>query len=134
MAKTKKVTRRQAKAWLLPMRRCFAQMLTGYADSVRGHIVTRLHNRDEYAHVEHCIAGFIGLIERVFHGQDQAPLEKLQKRIGAGVMLESKDLHAAMALLNIIEDRLITLTVADLKHHAQAEIIAIEFEKLAEAA
>ena len=41
----KRITRRQARSWLAPMRDCFAQMKTGEVDAaIRGYAVTRLHH------------------------------------------------------------------------------------------
>ena len=58
----KKITRRQARAWHLPMRKCLRQIrATGYADSIRGYAVTRLHASDDYARIDYCAAGFRAL-------------------------------------------------------------------------
>ena len=48
----KHVTRKQIRAWLAPMRSCFAQMRSGEVDSIRGYAVTRLDQKDEYARTE----------------------------------------------------------------------------------
>lgn len=48
---SKRVTRRQMKSWLGPIRACFAQMRSGEVDSIRGYAMTRLNDQDEYARI-----------------------------------------------------------------------------------
>ena len=46
----KRITRRQAKSWLSPMRRALRQIAeTGEADTVQGYAVTRLHGGANHA-------------------------------------------------------------------------------------
>lgn len=61
----KRVTRRQIQSWLMPIRRCFAEIKTGEVDSMRGYAVTRLDEKDSYARIDFCIAGFRALIQRL---------------------------------------------------------------------
>ena len=42
-----KITRRQARAWLAPMRAALRAMRAGEVDAVRGYPVTRMNLRDE---------------------------------------------------------------------------------------
>ena len=76
----KRMTRRQVDGWFLPIRRALNEMLTGEVDSIRGYAVTRLHNGDEYERVDYCLAGFVGVLGRIFPALDLSPLTRLQKR------------------------------------------------------
>ncbi|HON48061.1 MAG TPA: hypothetical protein PLZ60_09960 [Kiritimatiellia bacterium] len=127
----RRITRRQAIAWLSPMRRTLREMVdTGAIDAVRGYAVTRLHDGDDYARVDYCCAGFRALINRLWPGIDLAPLARIEKRLAAGLLLERDDLVATLALLNDIEGRLMKKTVREVKDAVLAEQIAIEIEQL----
>ena len=75
----KRMTRRQVDGWFLPIRRALNEMLTGEVDSIRGYAVTRLHNGDEYERVDWCMAGFVGVLSRIFPELDLSPMTKLQR-------------------------------------------------------
>lgn len=77
----KRITRRQARSWLSPMRDCFLQMLEGEVDAINGYPVTRLHHDDDYARIDYCIAGFRALLDRLCPEIDTAPLARLEKRL-----------------------------------------------------
>ena len=128
----KRITRRQAQAWLAPMRRTFREMAeTGQVDAVQGYAVTRLHSRDDYARIDYAIAGFRALMTRLWPGLlDCAPLARIEKRLAAGLMIERKDLTAAFSLLNDVERRLMKKTVREVKDAVIAEQIVIELEQL----
>ena len=128
----KRITRRQARAWLEPMRRTFREMAdTGAVDSVQGYAVTRLHSGDDYARVDYACAGFRALMARLWPGLiDCAPLARIEKRLAAGLMIEREDLTTAFALLNDIEARLMKKTVREVKDAVIAEQIVIEMEQL----
>lgn len=126
-----RITRRQARSWLDPMRRTFREMAeTGAVDSVQGYAVTRLHTGDDYARVDYAIAGFRALIERLWPGTDLAPLVRIEKRLASGNMIERADLVATFTLLNDIERRLMKKTVREVKDAVLAEQIIIEMEQL----
>jgi hypothetical protein len=95
----KKITRRQARAWLLPMRKCLRQIrATGEADSIRGYAVTRLHASDDYARIDYCAAGFRALMERICPHIDTAPLLRIEQRLAAGVPLEVEHVDASLRM------------------------------------
>lgn len=54
----KRITRRQARSWLSPMRDCFLQMLEGEVDAINGYPVTRLHHDDDYARIDYSLGEF----------------------------------------------------------------------------
>ena len=125
----KRITRRQARSWLSPMRACFRQMLEGEVDAINGYLVTRLHHDDDYARIDFCIAGFRALMDRLWPELDCTPLIKLEKRFAAGVLIERDDLIAAFRLLNDVEKRLMKRTVREVKAAVLAEQIVIELEQ-----
>jgi hypothetical protein len=126
----KRVTRRQAQAWLAPIRKALRQIAdTGEADSVQGYAVTRLHRRDDYARIDYCIAGFRALMARLWPELDCDPLTRIEKRLAAGVLLEQADLVSAFRLLNDVEKKLMKRTVQEVKAAVLAEQITIEFEQ-----
>jgi len=127
----KRITRRQAQAWLAPMRTALRQIAdTGEADAVHGYAVTRLHTGDDYARVDYCLAVFRSLMARLWPDLDCTALAKIEKRLAAGVLLERDDLVAVFQLLNDVEKKLMKRTVRDVKAAVLAEQIAIEFEQM----
>lgn len=130
----RKVTRRQAQAWLAPMRKCLNEMRSGYSDAIRGYPVTRLHDGDDYVRVDFCIAGFQALIGRLFPAQNLEHIERVRKRLAAGVLVSQPDLERSMRELREVEDLLITVTVPDLHSAVLTEQISIEIEALQEKA
>lgn len=130
----KRVTRRQIRAWLAPMRRCFAEMRSGEVDAIRGYAVTRLGNKDEYARIDFCIAGFRALIARLCSDIDCAPIERIEKKLAAGVPLTMEELDGALALLNRCESALIKHSVSAIKSAVLTEQIVIELDEIKEAA
>lgn len=126
----KRITRRQAQAWLAPIRKALRQIAdTGEADSVQGYAVTRLHRSDDYARIDYCIAGFRALMGRLWPELDCNPLTRIEKRLAAGVLLEKADLVNAFRLLNDVEKKLMKRTVQEVKAAVLAEQITIEFEQ-----
>ena len=127
----KRVTRRQAQAWLRPIRKALREISeTGEVQTVQGYAVTRLHTGDDYARVDYCLAGFRALMQRLWPEMDCSALSKIEKRLAAGVMLEQGDLVACFALLNETERRMMKRTVAEVKSAVMAEQIVIELEQL----
>lgn len=123
-----RITRRQARAWLSPMRRSFHAMRAGEIDAIRGYPVTRLHERDDYVRIDYAIAGFRGLIERLRIPVDLDPLAAIEKRLAAGVLLEVRAIDEALAMLHTVEDELIRFSKAEVKHAVLTEQVAIELE------
>ena len=131
---TARVTRKQARAWLAPMRECFGQMRTGFAPAADGFPVTRLHDADDWARIDYCIAGFVGLIARLFPELPTPHMARVQKRLAAGVLVSQSDLDGCLRECREAENHLITVTVAHLQSAVRTEQIAIEFDAMKEAA
>lgn len=125
-----KITRRQARAWLAPMRAALRQMRAGEVDAVRGYPVTRMNPRDDYVRIDFCIAGFRGLIERLQIRVDLAPLAAIEKRLAAGILLDVRGIDHALAMLHTVEDALIGFSKAEVKHAVLTEQVNIELEAL----
>jgi hypothetical protein len=123
-------TRAQAKAWLAPIRKAFVEMLSGEVDSYRGYAITRIHHADnDFARIDHAINGFIALIERLMPDFDITTIARISKKLEAGILLEAKEVHDALALLKRCEDRLITFKRSELTAAANTEMIVIELER-----
>lgn len=131
---SKKITRRQVDAWLSPMRRSLLEMRTGYADSIRGYAVTRLHRQDDYARVDFCIAGFRGLLSRMLPDIDAGPLLKLENKLANGVPLTVEEIDAALRMLKSMEKPLMGKTVDEVTSAVRTEQIQIELDAIKEAA
>lgn len=126
----KRITRRQARAWLDPMRSCFRQMSSGEVDSIRGYAVTRLHDQDAYERIDWCIAGFRWLLDRLCPEIDTKPLSTIEKKLASGVLLESREIDAAMMIFKRCEDALLRHSVAVIKDAVLTEQINIELERI----
>lgn len=130
----KRMTRRQVDGWFLPIRRALNEMLSGEVDSIRGYAVTRLHRGDEYERVDFCIAGFVGVLSRIFPELDLSPLTRLQKRLAAGAPVTESEIHAALAFLKSIEKPLIKQDWNHIKSCLTTEMLSIELSELGMAA
>lgn len=129
----KKVTRRHAKAWLDPIRKCFAQMRQGEVDAIRGYAVTRLRADDDYARIDYCIAGFRGMIGRLFPDFDDGPIELIERRLANGLPLTLPEIDAAVQCLKVCEDAMVGLPRQRVMDAVMTEQIAIELDQLREA-
>ena len=125
-----KITRRQARAWLAPMRAALRAMRAGEVDAVRGYPVTRMNQRDDYVRIDFCIAGFRGLIERLEIAVDLTALATIEKRLAAGVLFTVASIDHALASLRQVEDALITFSPAAVKTVVLTEQVSIELESL----
>ena len=124
-------SRRQMQAWLLPIRKALAEIRTGEVDSYRGYPITRIHHADnDFARVDFAVNGFLALISRLMPDYDLSPMRRLSKKLENGVLLELAEVNECGALLNDIEERLLTFTRAQLKDAADLEMIVIELERL----
>ena len=130
----KHMTRRQVTGWLLPIRSALNEMLSGEVDSIRGYAVTRLHNGDEYERVDWCMAGFVGVLSRIFPDLDLSPMTKLQRLLAAGTPIHAEDVHKALALLKSLETPLIKEDWHRIKACLTTEMLSIEFSELGIAA
>ena len=126
----KRVTRKQMKSWLAPMRDCFAQIRADNVDSIGGYAVTRLDHTDEYARIDHCIAGFRALIARLCPQIDVSALEKIEKKLAQGVPLTITEIDAALSLIRKCEDALVKNTVQEIKDAVITEQVCIELDEL----
>ena len=130
----KRMTRRQVDGWFLPIRAALNEMLSGEVDSIRGYAVTRLHNGDEYERVDYCLAGFVGVLSRIFPDCDLSPMTRLQKRLANGTPIHPEEIHAALKLLKDIETPLIKADWHAVKSALTTEMIQIEMDELRAAA
>lgn len=130
----KRVSRRKVEAWLAPMRQALREMRSGEVDCIKGYAVTRLHNRDDYVRLDHCLAGFRCLINRLFPATDTACLLKLETRLANGVPIEVADIDAALALRTALEKPLMRMSSAAVSEAVITEQVRNEFESLGMAA
>lgn len=129
--KQKPPTRKQAQAWLLPIRKAFNEMRTGEVDSYRGYAITRIHHADnDFARVDHAINGFLALFDRLAPEFDTSAMQKVSKKLANGVLIEFREVDACFVTLNACEDLLITFKRSNLIDASQVEMINIEFERL----
>lgn len=126
--KKKPPTRKQAQAWLHPIRRSIVEMRSGYVDSVRGYAVTRLHTGDDYARIDFAINGFVALIDRLMPHINTSQFKRLGSKLANGVLLDIPELDRCLAMLKQVESRLIEFNREQLIDAAKLEQIAIEFE------
>ena len=130
----KRMTRRQVTGWLLPIRSALKEMLSGEVDAIKGYAVTRLHHGDEYERVDFCMAGFSGVISRIFPDCDLSPMTRLQKRLANGTPIHPEEIHAALKLLKDMETPLIKADWHAIKSALTTEMIQIEMDELRAAA
>lgn len=124
-------TRKQAQAWLAPIRRAFVEIKSGEVDAHRGYPITRIHHADnDFARVDHCINGFVAMLNRLSPEFDTGPMERISKKLSNGILLTMPEVDGCFATLNACEDLLLTFTRAQLKDVAQVEQINIEFERM----
>lgn len=129
--KAKPPTRRQAQAWLAPIRKALDEMRSGEVDAYRGYAITRIHHADnDFARVDHAINGFVALIERLLPDLDIGCMRRVSAKLTNGVLLTLAELDTCTALLNTVEDRLIKIPRRDLTDAANTEMIRIELEQL----
>lgn len=106
-------------------------MLSGEVDAHRGYAITRIHYADnDFARIDHAINGFTALIARLMPDFDLAPIARISKKLEAGILLEAKEVHEALAMIKRCEDRLIKFRRFELVEAANVEMINIELERL----
>ena len=129
--KQKPPTRKQAQAWLAPIRKAFREIKTGEVDSHRGYAITRIHWADEdFARVDHCINGFTAMLDRLMPEFDTGAMKRVSKKLAAGVLLTHDEVEACFVVLNQCEDRLIKHKRFELMDAALTEQVNIELERL----
>ena len=124
-----RLSRRRIRAWLAPMRRAFAQIRTGECDALRGYPVTRTHGGSDYVRIDVCCAGFRPLLNRLCPALDTSPLERVEKKLAAGVLLQAQEVDAVFVLFNRAEDLLIKRTRDEIQDAVMIEQIGIELEQ-----
>ena len=112
------------------MRACFAEIKAGKVDSIKGYAVTRLDHNDEYARIDHCIAGFRALLARLCPQIMSGQLERIEKKLANGVPLTVAEIDDALALLRRCEDALIQHSVDAIKSAVLTEQCVIEMDSL----
>lgn len=76
------------------------------------------------------MAGFRGMIERLFPGLDTGPLVALEAQIESQRVMREADILGALRLLRDVEDRMIRLTVAEVQDARITEEIKIEIDAM----
>lgn len=129
--KHKPPTRKQAQAWLAPIRKAMIELQTGYVDAYKGYAITRIHWSDnDFARIDYCINGFVCLIDRLLPEISTEPMKRISKKLENGVLLAPAEIDAALVLLKQVENRLIDFKRDTLIDAANTEITRIEFERL----
>lgn len=129
--KKKPTTRKQAQAWLAPIRNTLAELRTGEIDSYRGYAITRLHHADnDFARVDYTINGFVSLIKRLLPDVDTGAMQRLAHKLEFGILLKVEELDACATVVNSVEDKLLDFTREQLKDAANTEMVKIELERL----
>jgi len=124
-------TRKQARAWLDPIRNAFNEIKSGEADAYRGYVITRIHYADnDFARVDHCINGFLALLDRVIPEFDSSAMRKVSSKLANGILLEHSEVEACFVTLNKCESALIKFKRSDLIDGSRTEMINIEMERL----
>ena len=99
--KNKPPTRKQARAWLDPIRKAFNEIKTGEVDSHRGYAITRIHHADnDFSRIDHAINGFVALIERLMPDFDVATITRVSKKLENGVLIEPSEAQLAKVALD----------------------------------
>lgn len=128
--KTKPPTRKQAQAWLSPIRKALIEIKGGEVDSNRGYAITRLHHADnDFARVDFCINGFTAMLDRLAPDFDTGPLKVVSRKLANGVLLTVPEIDACFSVINACESLLITFSRQQLKDAALTEQINIEMER-----
>lgn len=125
-----RMTRRKVQAWLAPVRSCMKEMKGGEVDAIQGYAVTRLHTEDDYVRVDYCMSGFRMLVGRLCPDMDLTAMEKVEKKLHHGVLLDIKDIDDVMSLLKTVENRLIRIDEQVVRSAVLTEQIAIEMERV----
>lgn len=107
------------------------QIKSGEVDAHRGYPITRIHHADnDFARIDHCINGFVAMLERLAPEFDITPLKSVSKKLENGVLMTVPEIDACFRVLNACEDLLITYSRAQLKAAALTEQLNIELERI----
>lgn len=125
-----KMTRRQARQWLAPMRRVINEIRqTGESLTYRGYPVTTMPD-GTLARVDYCCAGFRALIARLCPLIDLGPILRTEQRLANGVPVTVADLDGCLRAFRQAEDTLTGMSVADVVSATTTEQIIVEAESL----
>lgn len=131
----KRVTRRQASAWLLPLRDCLRSIRqTGDVDTIDGYAVSVDLIDGSAVRIDYLICGFVGLIERALPAVDVRPLTEIADALAARRLVSVSEIDAALRVARAIEDALVRSAVADVQEARLTEEIQIELDAAAELA
>lgn len=124
-------TRKQVAAWLAPIRRAFNEIRAGEVDAHRGYAITKIHWSDnDFARIDHCINGFVAMLDRLAPDFDTGPMKRVSKKLESGILLTHTEVDACFSLLKECESLLIKFKRSDLTNAACTEQINIELELL----
>ncbi len=130
MTLEQRLTRRQTRHWLQPIRKAFSELKAGEVDTIRGYPVTRIDHADEYARTDWAINGFVALLERLLPGLPADPMRRVANKLAAGTPLVQTEIDACLRLLADAETALIRIPRAAIRQAVLAEQITIELEAL----
>jgi len=129
--KQKPPTRKQAQAWLAPIRSAFCEIKTGEIDAYLGYAITRIHHADnDFARVDQCINGFLAMLDRLMPEFDTSAMKRVSEKLESRILFEHSEVDDCFKTLNACEDALIKFKRADLIYAAKVEMINIELERL----
>lgn len=110
------------------MRACLMQIRSGETDSNGTHAITRLHEQDDWARVDHCIAGFLALLRNLLPELDASPLKRMQHTLAAGELTTPGDVDVCMATIKQAESLLVGTPIDRLHSAVRTEEIRIQLE------
>lgn len=97
--------------------------------TIRGFPVFVDH-RHELSRIDQALHGWVDCWKRLAPDMDQAPMERLYKKLEYGTPVTENDISQAIALINRQISRFMVMQVSHIKHHTIAEQISIELEQL----
>lgn len=105
------------------------EALRGEVMTIRGFPVFVDH-RHELSRIDQALHGWVDCWKRLAPDMDQAPMERLYKKLEYGTPVTENDISQAIALINRQISRFMVMQVSHIKHHTIAEQISIELEQL----
>lgn len=122
-------TRKQAHAWLSPIRKALQEILTGEVDTYRGHVITEIKwAGNEVARVDHAINGFVSMMARANPEHDLSALKNVSRKLEYGIMLTEGEVYKALGSLISCEDIIIKIPREKLLDWARTEQISIAMQ------
>lgn len=105
------------------------EALRGEVMTIRGFPVFVDHLGD-LSRIDRALHGWVDCWKRLAPDMDQAPIERLYKKLEYGTPVTENDISQAIALINRQISRFMVMNVSHIKHHTVAEQISIELEQL----